>query len=227
MEKDKEILKIANELKAAYKKYYSIKLKKPYSLNKRTDNIEAWTKAATVVYNIKADPEEYIRANFKFRKDLHIPVNTLHGPTAQQCYRRAQMFASNGNTPENIEKDDSKILLPPSHIDILSRIADLKSFLAYNGYNPNLSDIRTRHYVLSRIRGLLDPLAVMLLAPDPEMKEMYGEDAVEILNEEPCLKTAIKELDLSIALNYIIGGDENQHPKHSKSCRAVDVYQRS
>ena len=65
MEEDKEIIKIANELKAAYKKYYSLKLKKKYTLNKRTDNIEAWKKVATIVYKMKADPDEYIRANFK------------------------------------------------------------------------------------------------------------------------------------------------------------------
>lgn len=203
MEEDKEIIKIANELKAAYKKYYSLKLKKKYTLNKRTDNIEAWKKVATIVYKMKADPEEYIRANFKYRKDPHIPVNTLHGPTAQKCYRRAQMLSDMGGTKE--DDDEPKLeQLPPSRIDILSRIADLQSYLVYNKKSNNLSDPVTRQYVLTRIPGLLDPLAVMLMAPDKEMKAVYGEAAKAILDEEPCLKEAIKELDLTAALEYIL-----------------------
>lgn len=203
MEEDKEIIKIANELKAAYKKYYSLKLKKKYTLNKRTDNIEAWKKVATIVYKMKADPEEYIRANFKYRKDPHIPVNTLHGPTAQKCYRRAQMLSDMGGTQE--DDDEPKLeQLPPSRIDILSRIADLQSYLVYNKKSNNLADPVTRQYVLTRIPGLLDPLAVMLMSPDKEMKAVYGEAAKAILDEEPCLKEAIKELDLTAALEYIL-----------------------
>lgn len=203
MEEDKEIIKIANELKAAYKKYYSLKLKKKYTLNKRTDNIDAWKKVATIVYKMKADPEEYIRANFKYRKDPHIPVNTLHGPTAQKCYRRAQMLSDMGGTQE--DNDEPKLeQLPPSRIDILSRIADLQSYLVYNKKSNNLADPVTRQYVLTRIPGLLDPLAVMLMSPDKEMKAVYGEAAKAILDEEPCLKEAIKELDLTAALEYIL-----------------------
>lgn len=203
MEEDKEIIKIANELKAAYKKYYSLKLKKKYTLNKRTDNIEAWKKVANIVYKMKADPEEYIRANFKYRKDPHIPVNTLHGPTAQKCYRRAQMLSDMGGTQE--DDDEPKLeQLPPSRIDILSRIADLQSYLVYNKKSNNLADPVTRQYVLTRIPGLLDPLAVMLMSPDKEMKAVYGEAAKAILDEEPCLKEAIKELDLTAALEYIL-----------------------
>lgn len=203
MEEDKEIIKIANELKAAYKKYYSLKLKKKYTLNKRTDNIEAWKKVADIVYKMKADPEEYIRANFKYRKDPHIPVNTLHGPTAQKCYRRAQMLSDMGGTQE--DDDEPKLeQLPPSRIDILSRIADLQSYLVYNKKSNNLADPVTRQYVLTRIPGLLDPLAVMLMSPDKEMKAVYGEAAKAILDEEPCLKEAIKELDLTAALEYIL-----------------------
>lgn len=206
MEKEKEILQIANTLKKEYKKYYSLKIKKKYVLNKRTDNIEAWRKVAETVYKLKADPEEYIKANFKYRKDPHIPVNTLHGPTAQKCYRRAQMLASMGGELEEDEEkeNNNKLHLPPSHIDILSRIADLKSFLAFNKYDPNLKDPASRKYVLTRIPGLLDPLAVMLLSPDNEMKTKYGEMAYLILQEEPCLKSAINELGLSAALEYIM-----------------------
>ena len=203
MDEEKELLKLANELKAAYKKYYSLKLKKKYTLNKRTDNIEAWKKVATIVYKMKADPEEYIRANFKYRKDPHIPVNTLHGPTAQKCYRRAQMLSDMGGTQE--DDDEPKLeQLPPSRIDILSRIADLQSYLVYNKKSNNLADPVTRQYVLTRIPGLLDPLAVMLMSPDKEMKAVYGEAAKAILDEEPCLKEAIKELDLTAALEYIL-----------------------
>lgn len=201
-EKEKEILMIIKELKEAYKKYYALKIKKKYTLNKRTDCVEAWRKVADIVYKIKANPEEYIRANFKYRKDPHIPVNTLHGPTAQKCYRRAQMLSDTGGTQE---KEESTLeQLPPSRIDILSRIADLQSYLVYNKKSNNLTDPATRQYVLTRIPGLLDPLAVMLMSPDKEMKAVYGEAAKAILDEEPCLKEAIKELDLTAALEYIL-----------------------
>lgn len=157
---------------------------------------------ATLVHKIKADPEEYIRANFKYRKDPHIPVNTLHGPTAQKCYRRAQMLADTGGTQE--QEESTLEQLPPSRIDILSRIADLQSYLVYNKKSNNLADPATRQYVLTRIPGLLDPLAVMLMSPDKEMKAVYGEAAKAILDEEPCFKEAIKELDLTAALEYIL-----------------------
>ena len=35
MDEEKELLKLANELKDAYKKYYSIKIKKKYILKKK------------------------------------------------------------------------------------------------------------------------------------------------------------------------------------------------
>jgi hypothetical protein len=113
------------------------------------------------------------------------------------------MLSDMGGTQE--DDDEPKLeQLPPSRIDILSRIADLQSYLVYNKKSNNLADPVTRQYVLTRIPGLLDPLAVMLMSPDKEMKAVYGEAAKAILDEEPCLKEAIKELDLTAALEYIL-----------------------
>lgn len=209
-EYDYELIEIAHKLKDAYRACYLKKHNGKYKLNKRVDNIDAWMATAKTVRRIKADPEDYIKANFKYRKEPHIPVNTLHGPTAEKCYRRAQIVAGiGGASDEQVEEEvkEDTYRLPPSQIDILSRIADLQYFLVCNHYDKNLLDLKTRNYVLTRIPGLLDPLAVMLLSPDSEMFAVYGERAKEILDEDSCLKQAMKELGFTAALNYLIGNE--------------------
>lgn len=84
---DVELARIARELRAAFAVQFERVYKRTYKPNKRFDSIECWKKTAKVVKHLNAVPEEYIRAQFTYAIGT-VFANTLHGPVAQDKYRR-------------------------------------------------------------------------------------------------------------------------------------------
>lgn len=84
---DIELAGIARELRAAFAAQFERVYKRTYKPNKRFDSIECWKKTAKVVKHLNAVPEEYIRAQFTYAIGT-VFANTLHGPVAQDKYKR-------------------------------------------------------------------------------------------------------------------------------------------
>lgn len=84
---DVELAGIARELRAAFAAQFERVYKRTYKPNKRFDSIECWKKTAKVVKHLNAVPEEYIRAQFTYSIGT-VFANTLHGPVAQDKYKR-------------------------------------------------------------------------------------------------------------------------------------------
>lgn len=209
---DVKLIETIAALKEAYIECACRRLGKDFCLNEKSSLVDTWKPVARVVIKLNADPKEYIQANFKYRKEKYILINTLHSSRSQNCYRKAMMFSVSGCTDNTDSLTEETEEYTPAQLDILSRIADLKYLLSANKYAPDLQDYKSRKYILSRVRGFIDPLAAMILSPDDEMFSVYGKDAINILNSNPKLKEAMISLDLRAALMYIESRhDEAEH----------------
>lgn len=170
---------------------------KPYTPHKRFDDAACWEKVAKVVLRLKADPEDYIEAQFRFCKSV-VFANTLHGPIAQKRWR--QYLAVKGSDKKSsppIPSDPA-----PWQADLAGKIADFWHDLDYLCGSHDLTRKDVCDTVLS-MRLRFDPLVVMLLCPSEEFKKVFGEEAKLCLEENPHLRQAAQELDLGLAIDYL------------------------
>lgn len=188
---------MASKLRAIYRARKEERDNKPYKAHKRYDDSESWYRTAAVVLRMKADPIDYIEAQFRFCKST-LMANTLHGATAQKRYRR--LLAIRSQTQEDTVEVKNNPM--PRHADLAALIADFWHDLDYHCGSHNLTDKHVSDTIL-RMRLRYDPLVVMLLCPTPEFKEVFGEDAKARLDEAPHLKIAAREMNLGAALDYL------------------------
>lgn len=194
------LIPLANDLKKAWRKYHEKRAGKPYKPSKRYDGIVEWLKMAIVVDKTGATADDWVHAQFKMGKSLPF-VNAARGEQAKVNYRRFMQLRTQSVWAENPEPE--KVTRPVGELEIMSRILDLKYYLVANKKTDNLLDPGTRQYVLTRLPGLLDALAVILLSPDDEMWNKYGHYVRQEILETPMLLDAVKSLDMNAAWDYI------------------------
>lgn len=200
IDEHEDLVPLANDLKKAWRFYYEKRSGKPYKPSKRYDGIIQWLKMAIVADAMGANADDWVHAQFKMSKSLPF-VNAASGDVAKLNYRRfIQIRSQNVWTEKGSEE---KITRPVGELEIMSRILDLQYYLEANKKSSNMMEPETRQYVLSRLPGLLDPLAVILLSPDDEMWEMYGDYVKKEINDTPMLLDAVKTLDMKAAWQYI------------------------
>lgn len=153
--------------------------------------IEAWVPFARHVLKLRADPVEYVRAVWRGATTAPF-VSSSFGPVADRKWRAAY-----GTTVP----DGSGLTATAGNV--LKRICAFKYLLLTTGYTDDMRDDRTREFVLSRLPGVMDPLAAVLLAPDDDVWEIYGNDAANEVLGDSLLLPAIKSLDLGLAASYI------------------------
>lgn len=205
-EKNERLIPLANQLKEAWKKYYKIRTGKEYKASERYDAITEWLKMAIIADRIGALADDYVHAQFKFSKSRPF-VNASMGETAIRNYYRYKCFVETGTEVSDTSKELNDVKdckHTPAQINIMTRLLDLKYFLASNHYEPDLLNDRTRKYVLSRLPGLIDPLAAVILSPDDEILAKFGAKAKEELQNNPSLAQAMQELDMCLSLEYVL-----------------------
>lgn len=196
-DKDMELRTLAAQLKKIYKARKEEKENRPYKPNKRFDDAAAWLKTAKVVQQLKADPVDYIEAQFRFGKSL-ILANTLHGPVAQKRYRQYKVVCLRKES----DIVDLKENPAPRHADLAGMIADFWHDLDYQCGSHDLTRQDVRDTVLD-MHLRYDPLVAMLMSPTPDFKKVFGDAAKEQLLQQPHLKAAAQEMNLGLALDYI------------------------
>lgn len=202
IEEHEYLIPLANDLKKFWRFYYEKRSGKVYRPSKRYDGIIEWLKMAEVVHMCGATADDWVHAQFKMAKALPF-VNAAKGEVAKSNYRRFTQLHTQNLWTDKAPENEEKITRPVGELEVISRILDLKYYLVANKKTDNLMEPETRQYVLSRLPGLLDPLAVILLSPDDEMWEKYGSYVKKEIMETPMLLDAVKSLDMKAAWDYI------------------------
>lgn len=169
---------------------YAQRKGRPYSGGKYA-SVDAWIPFARHVLKLRADPVEYVRAVWHGSTSTPF-VSSSFGPHADRKWRMCY-----GTTvPEGSG-------LTATAGNVLKRICSLKYLLLSTGYPDDMRDDRTREFVLSRLPGVIDPLAAVILAPDDDVWETYGNAAAREVLSDSLILPAIKSLDLGLAAAYI------------------------
>lgn len=188
----------AQQLRSIFRARKAERDKRPYTPHKRFDDAATWIRIAKVVIALGADPHDYIEAQFRFSKSVLL-ANTLHGPVAQKRYRQYLAVWKEGHNSQVVLKNNPST----RHADLAGLIADFWHDLDYQCGSHDLTRRDVRDRVID-MRLRYDPLVVMLLSPDQEMKEVFGEGAKERLEQEPHLHVAAQEMGLGVSLEYIL-----------------------
>lgn len=201
LDSHEDLIPFATNLKAAWKTYYQKRTGKPYKPSKRYDSIVEWVKMAEAVVPTGATADDWVHAQFKMSKSLPF-VNAARGTVAMANYRRFTQLKVKGSWTEP-KQEDEKCTRPVGELEVMGRILDLQYYLKANGKSDTITDSETRNYVLTRLPGLLDPLAVVLLSPTDDIWQVYGPYVEREIKENPLLMDAIKALDMLAAWMYI------------------------
>lgn len=203
LDEHEDLIPFAEDLKKAWKVYYQKRSGKPYRPSKRYDGMVEWVKMAEAVAPTGATADDWVHAQFKMSKSIPF-VNAARGQVALSNYRRFLQLRTMGgwtSKPNDGPQEEQKRSV--GELEVMGRILDLKYYLASNCKDDNMFNPDVRKYVLTRLPGFLDALAVILLSPDDEMWDRYGEYVKQEITDTPMLLDAVKKLDMLAAWEYI------------------------
>lgn len=196
---DIELAAIARELKAAFANQYERVNKRPYKPNKRFDSIECWKKTAKVVKHLNAVPEEYIRAQFTYSIGT-VFANTLHGPVAQDKYRK--FIRTTGATPVAV---NASTALTSGDVAVLSgyitQTEDILKEQFGNKFKLTTESIKDPSVKAEILESWwrFNPVVIMAFAQDDrEYRQKFLLSAANEIVESPYLIRAAASLGLDL-----------------------------
>lgn len=184
---DISVEEMSTLLRKLYARHKQIRERKPYRPHKRHDGDTHWKKTAELVLRLKADPEDFMDAQFNMRFGP-VFANTLWTPTAEKAYKSYKFAVAN----KNPGRETSGV------IELKQRRAGVLSMVHHH---TGKRDAETVDVIAEFLANpyMYDPLLVMLMVGDnPDIKEKYNQAAVEDIRENPYLRTAAKKLNLHI-----------------------------
>lgn len=191
---------LAKQLKDAFRKKKSARDRKPYKPHKRFDDHACWLRTAKLVSKLRANPEDFIEAQFRFSKST-VFANTLHGATAEKRYVQLVAMTS-GVSADKIDKIDLTTAVTPGKADLAGRIASALAVLKSAVGTSNFLHPAAKQYILST-PWMFDALTVMIMAgQDPDYKRQFREAALHALVVSPYLRLAAEEMSLDLEPIY-------------------------
>lgn len=204
MEPDLADIDLINKLKTAFirersKKYSNAKYSRQ---DAKLNDVRSWDKVLSTIKRIKADPEDYIIAQFRYSKSIPL-LNTLHGPKAIERYKQLNYAAGNaGMTKVNDTAPDvSESTLSVAAKALVERLIYLQTYLAWQKIDPD-NMIAVVNYLTDIPPGIIDPVAAVIQYPVAPVKDYYGESAIEEYEDDPGIKRAMLELGFDAILPY-------------------------
>lgn len=191
---------LAKQLKDAFRKKKSERDRKPYKPHKRFDDHACWLKTAKLVSRLKANPEDFIEAQFRFSKST-VFANTLHGPTAEKRYVQLVAMTS-GIAADKIDEMDLATAVTPGKADLAGRMANAMAVLESAVQTSNFLHPAAKNYIMAA-PWMFDALTVMIMAgQDPDYQKQFGAEARQMLIANPYLRTAAEEMSLDLEPIY-------------------------
>lgn len=187
---------VANRLKTEFVRQKEIKSKRKYRPDPRFDRRTWWLKTARICVGLKATPEEYITAQFQY-SNSPVFANTLFGKIAMKRYYQYMESIGGGITDGNTVSataEELQVALKSTlqTLTIRCRSTDM--------LNPDV------YATLVNFKEIFDPLAVMLIYGfDAGISNVYKEDALSVLRENPLMGEAINVLHISTDALYGTG----------------------
>lgn len=170
---------------------------RPYRPYKKFDDINVWLRVAKVVLELKADPEDYIDAQFKLSKSV-VFANSLHGPSAKNKYKQYAAMCLRTSGTQAIMAENTSL----KAVELGELIADMWHDLDLSCGTHDMTNKNViKHITDKKLR--YDPFAVLLVCPIDEYKRLYGDEARDILTEHPYLRTAAENLNLGMSIKFI------------------------
>lgn len=159
----------------------------------RSNNSGDWERAALLVRELNAEPEDFIDAAFHYCTLSTGPfANGLGGRQAAEWWRQ---WAALKGVPRT-EKVDGETFSPAMRA--LRQRVDYTRAILLNRHNSPFFNEVTAVSVLDRSLRL-DPLACMLLGGhDKRVKDMYLQDALDILGDDMATSKALQDLGIDI-----------------------------
>lgn len=186
-----DIEELADKLKFFFKLEKEKNEGRVYRPHKLLDDKKIWNRVAEVVLKLKADPEDYIHAQFLFSKTI-VLANTLHGPVAQKRYTKYKFM-------HNIPEDNSVSIKEEELQEMLrDTIEDIQSLCG----SCNFSNEDVEEKVL-RMRFRYNPFVLLLLNPSKKFLDELAKCAIEEMHKHPRLVSAAKNLNMSLTIDLI------------------------
>lgn len=186
-----DIEELAGKLKFFFKMEKERNEGRTYRPHKLLDDKKIWNRVAEVVLKLKADPEDYIHAQFLFSKTI-VLANTLHGPVAQKRYTRYKfMHNISENKTVSVKDEELQEMLRDT-------IEDIRLLCG----SCDFSDEEVESKVL-RMKLRYNPFILLLLNPSSKFLEELSEQAIEEMNKHPILVSAAKNLNMSLTIDLI------------------------
>lgn len=186
-----DIEELADKLKFFFKMEKEKNEGRTYRPHKLLDDKKIWNRVAEVVLKLKADPEDYIHAQFLFSKTI-VLANTLHGPVAQKRYTRYKfMHNITENKTVSVKDEELQEMLRDT-------IEDIRILCG----SCDFSNEEVESKVL-RMKLRYNPFILLLLNPSSKFLEELSEQAIEEMNKHPILVSAAKNLNMSLTIDLI------------------------
>lgn len=196
--KQAELANLAAKIKTEYCRQYKIRNRKTYSPHKRYDDIQIWLTCAALVQKLKAYPEDFISAQFRYRPGTVLP-STLGGATAEKCYKQFTFAAMASADKLNLNGNDTDAKLPPGETELINRIAGLKGMLYHLTKDASLCT-PTAIAAILKTPWMFDPFAVMVTSGfDPAIRKEFKQAALDATVDSPYLLRAAKSLNFNIS----------------------------
>lgn len=186
-----DIEELADKLKFFFKMEKEKNEGRTYRPHKLLDDKKIWNRVAEVVLKLKADPEDYIHAQFLFSKTI-VLANTLHGPVAQKRYTRYK-FMHNITESKTVSVKDEEL-----QEMLRDTIEDIRILCG----SCDFSNEEVESKVL-RMKLRYNPFILLLLNPSSKFLEELSEQAIEEMNKHPILVSAAKNLNMALTIDLI------------------------
>lgn len=198
-----ELLRMAKVMQDTWGECYSRHNGGRVYASAKMSDLNNWVPYAEQAMKAGARPEDWVYA--QFRKNGRIRFTTaLSGKNALKAWREYARWTGAEKVEKAVEGEPAGSAMAGQ---VLSRLCDTRYMLVSAGYADNLSDPAARQFVLTRLPGFLDPLSVVVMAPDDNVWKSYG-CAIERefppdSAEAKMLVEALYGLDLALAASYI------------------------
>lgn len=185
-----DLQNLANRLKELFAAEKYNRDGKTYKPHKRFDNRKCWLETAKVVMRLKATPEDYIAAQFRYSVST-LFANTLHSEKAQKRYEQFVVMRGLPSAPEEAEEVE---INSPGKAEVMNRKMGALALVRSVCGDISIENPKVKEFVLDLFSNIDELGAFLAYKNDPDVRRKFLPAVREILVQSPYLRRALEEL---------------------------------